>query len=117
MFLTTTPTFEITVGIANAMPATNNTLNVVISIIFVVTPMSMIDTIHVVNAIVSKRFIPIRLLTRPANRDNNIPITPNNFIIEDTDISPPTWCDVTYSFKISYILINIISNVSEINKQ
>ena len=55
---------------------------------FVVTPMSMIDTIHVVNAIVSKRFIPIRLLTRPANRDNNMPITPNNFIIEDTDMSP-----------------------------
>ena len=48
-----------------------NTLNVVISIIFVVTPMSMIDTIHVVNAIVSKRFIPIRLLTRPANRDKH----------------------------------------------
>lgn len=108
--------FEIIVGIVNVIFVINNILNVVISIIFVVIFMSMIDIIYVVNVIVSKCFIFIWLFICFVNRDNNMFIILNNFIIEDIDMFFLIWCDVIYLFKILYIFINIISNVSEINK-
>ena len=104
-------------GIANAIPATNVTLNNVIQIIFVVIPINISDNVLVSKASEIKRLIPILPLKRPPNNDTSIPITPNNFTNDAVDISPFTLSDKMYKFKMAYILINIINNVNEMNKQ
>ena len=70
------------------------------STMFVKVPMSISDTTQVESAKVRTRFVPNRPLKRPANNDKNIPITPNNFTTDATDISPPTLLEVIYEFKI-----------------
>ena len=71
------------------MPATNVTLKIVMRTMFVKVHMSISDTTHVESAKVRTRFVPNRPLKRPTNNDKNIPITPNNFTTDATDISPP----------------------------
>ena len=115
--LTVIPTFEMTEGIAKAIPATNVTLKIVMQIMLVVIPITKSEIVLVNKANEINRLIPIRPLKRPANNDSNIPITPNSFTNDAVEMSPFNLSDSIYKFKIAYILINIINKVNEMNKQ
>ena len=92
--MTTIPTFEIVDGIANAIPPTNSTLQIISRLILVVKAIKISDTTLTTNAPTITCLTPVRSLIRPANNESNIPIIPKSLALMAVASEPPTISEV-----------------------